>query len=188
FINSHMGTHIDFPAHCIQNGNFGEKYSLDFFYSRKIFVVNIDLSKKKIPKLTYEYFYKNVKIPKQIEILLVNTNFYTLRNDERYIWNSPIVSSKIPLYFKKNFPNIKIIGFDIISLTSQLDREEGKRCHFNFLSKKYGREILVIEDMNFSNLRKNDIIKEILISPLKFEYMDGSPCSIMAKIERSNKK
>ncbi|HBK1913277.1 TPA: cyclase family protein, partial [Campylobacter jejuni] len=23
FINSHMGTHIDFPAHCIQNGNFG---------------------------------------------------------------------------------------------------------------------------------------------------------------------
>ncbi|EDP4562303.1 cyclase, partial [Campylobacter jejuni] len=25
-------------------------------------------------------------------------------------------------------------------------------------------------------------------SPLKFEYMDGSPCSVAAKIERNNKK
>ncbi|EAL5552504.1 cyclase, partial [Campylobacter coli] len=112
-----------------------------------------------------------------------NTNFHTLRDDKRYIWNSPIISRQLPLFLKNQFPKLKIVGFDIISLTSQLNRNEGKMCHFNFLSRKGGREILVIEDMYFGNLKKDAIINEIFIAPFYYEKMDGALCTVMVKCE-----
>ncbi|MBX1482336.1 cyclase, partial [Campylobacter jejuni] len=82
------------------------------------------------------------------------------------------------------FPYIKAVCFDIISVTSQLNRDEGKKCHINFLSNNFGKEILIIEDINLQYLQKDDIINKIYILPLKFENMDGSPCSIIAEVER----
>ncbi|EAK7697421.1 cyclase, partial [Campylobacter coli] len=182
-LNSHMNTHIDFPAHCVKSGKFGEEYPLNFFHSQNVSMVFFDLTKEEIPELTCKYFHKNITILNQVEILLINTNFHTLRDDKRYIWNSPIISRQLPLFLKNQFPKLKIVGFDIISLTSQLNRNEGKMCHFNFLSRKGGREILVIEDMYFGNLKKDAIINEIFIAPFYYEKMDGALCTVMVKCE-----
>ncbi|EAK0441146.1 cyclase [Campylobacter lari] len=180
-IDSHMGTHIDYPAHCIKNGKFGEDYSVDYLFSKKIFLLDINLIETNIPKILQSDF--EINIPKDVEILLVKTHFGSIRNSERYIWQSPIVDSKIPAYLKNNYPKLKAIGFDIISVTSQLDREEGKRCHINFLSNQDGKEILIIEDLNLLDLQGNDTLEEIYILPLKFKNMDGSPCSVAVKIK-----
>lgn len=149
-----MNTHIDFPAHCVKSGKFGEEYPLNFFILKMLAWFFLIWLKRKFPELTCKYFHKNITILNQVEILLINTNFHTLRDDKRYIWDSPIISRQLPLFLKNQFPKLKIVGFDIISLTSQLNRNEGKMCHFNFLSRKGGREILVIEDMYFGNLKK----------------------------------
>ena len=34
--------------------------------------------------------------------------------------------------FKEKFKNIRVFGFDMISLTSKLDRDEGKKAHLDF--------------------------------------------------------
>lgn len=185
-IDSHIGTHIDYPAHCIENGKFGEDYSVDYLFSKKIFLLDINLIQTSIPKILQSDFMIN--IPKDVEILIVKTHFSSIRNSQRYIWQSPIIDSKIPVYLKNNYPRLKAIGFDIISVTSQLNREEGKRCHINFLSNQNGKEILIIEDLNLLNLQSNDIIEEIYISPLKFKNMDGSPCSVVVKIKEGVNK
>ncbi len=181
-IDSHTGTHIDYPAHCVKDGKFGEEYPVDYLCSDKVQVIEIDLSQEERPTVSLD-FVKTQNICEDTEILFVNTHFYTLRDEDRYIWNSPIVDSKIPFYLKENYPSIKAVGFDVISVTSQLDRDEGKRCHYNFLSSDTGREILIIEDIDYSQLEKNDEIEEVVILPLMFEKMDGSPCTIMAKIK-----
>lgn len=181
--DSHVGTHIDYPAHCIKDGKNGNEYSLDYLFSKNIVLIDIDLTNQKIPKLTKELFL-NYEISKNVEILIIKTHFCNLRDDERYIWKSPIVDSNLPLFLKKKFPYMKAVCFDIISVTSQLDRDEGKKCHINFLSSNFGKEILIIEDVNLQYLQKDDIIDKIYILPLKFENMDGSPCSIIVEVER----
>ncbi|HEB9338248.1 TPA: cyclase family protein [Campylobacter coli] len=182
-IDSHVGTHIDYPSHCIENGKNGNKYPLNYLFSENVALIDIDLTDKKKPKLTKELF-SDYEISKNIEILVIKTYFSNLRDKDRYIWESPIVDSDIPLFLKKNFPFIKAVCFDIISVTSQLDRDEGKKCHINFLSNNFGKEILIIEDVNLQYLQKDDSINKIYILPLKFENMDGSPCSIIAEVER----
>lgn len=182
-INSHVGTHVDYPSHCIERGKNGNGYPLNYLFSENVFLVDVDLTNEKVPKLTEELFL-DYEISENVEILIIKTHFSDLRGDSRYIWDSPIIDSNVPLFLKKNFPCIKAVCFDIISVTSQLDREEGKKSHINFLSQENGREILIIEDANLNNLQKNDIIKRIFVLPLKFENMDGSPCSIITEIER----
>ena len=178
-IDSHTGTHIDYPAHCIKSSKFGEEYPIDYLCSKRVQMLNFDLRKKNIPKITLE-FIKDEEINNDTEILFINTFYGEMRNSSKYIWESPVVDSKIPIYLKKNYPNIKAVGFDIISLTSQLDRAEGKRCHYNFLSEK---EILVIEDVSFQKIKNHQIIQEVIILPFLYEKMDASPCTIMAYIK-----
>ncbi|MFG5101122.1 cyclase family protein [Campylobacter lari] len=182
-INSHIGTHIDYPFHCIKNGKNGNEYPLNYLFSENIVLVDIDLTKDSLPRLTKELLL-NYEISSNTEILIIKTHFSSLRNDIRYIWKSPIIDSDIPLFLKEKFPYMKAVCFDIISVTSQLDRNEGKKCHVNFLSNDFGKEILIIEDVDLRYLQKDDIIKKIYILPLKFEDMDGSPCSIIVEVER----
>ncbi|HEB9432287.1 TPA: cyclase family protein [Campylobacter coli] len=182
-INSHMGTHIDYPSHCVKNGKNGNEYPLNYLFSENIVLVDIDLTKDKLPRLTKELLL-NYEISSNTEILIIKTHFSYFRNDVRYIWESPIVDGDIPLFLKEKFPHMKAVCFDIISVTSQLDRDEGKKCHINFLSNDFGKEILIIEDVNLQYLQKDDSINKIYILPLKFENMDGSPCSIIAEVER----
>ena len=181
-IDSHTGTHIDYPAHSIKDGKFGEEYPIDYLCSDKVQLINIDLLQEQRPVLDLD-FIKSQNISEDIEIVFINTYFHTLRDDDRYIWNSPIMDSKIPLYLKEHYPSIKAVGFDVISVTSQLDRDEGKKCHYNFLSSDTGREVLIIEDIDYSLLEKESEIEEVIILPLMFEKMDGAPCTIMAKIK-----
>ena len=181
-IDSHTGTHIDYPAHSIKDGKFGEEYPIDYLCSDKVQMIEIDLSQEESPTVSLD-FVKTQKIYENTEILLINTYFHKLRDDDRYIWTSPVIDSKIPLYLKECYPSIKAVGFDVISVTSQLDRDEGKRCHYNFLSNATGREVLIIEDIDYSLLEKESEIEEVIILPLMFEKMDGAPCTIMAKIK-----
>lgn len=181
-IDSHTGTHIDYPAHCVKEGKYGETYPAEYLCSLHVKVLYIDLVHELRPKVSIEDIKTN-DIPEECEILIIKTYFSHLRNEDKYVWSSPIIDSEIPVYLKQKFPNIKAVGFDVISVTSQLDRDEGRKCHYNFLSTDQGREILIVEDMDLSYLKPESTIEKIIILPLFFQYMDGSPCSVIANIK-----
>ena len=81
-----------------------------------------------------------------IEILILKTGFGQNRGKDVYWKNQPVVPASYAL-FKINFQNIRVFGFDMISLTSLNDREEGKKAHINFL---INHDILILEDMNLN--------------------------------------
>jgi kynurenine formamidase len=76
---------------------------------------------------------------------------------------------------RSTFPYLRVFGFDLISLTSKLDRSEGKKAHISFLIEN---DILILEDMNLTQI--NDRPHRIIISPLLIKDADGSPCTVIA--------
>ena len=113
-----------------------------------------------------------------IDFILFKTNFERFREKDKYIFYNPGIDPLMGEFLKKNFPKLKAIGFDFISLSSFQNSEEGKKAHIEFLK----RGILIYEDMKLKLINKNSKIKKIFCFPLPVEEIDGSPCSILAQI------
>jgi kynurenine formamidase len=179
-VDSHTGTHIDYPAHVFKNGKFGEDYPIDHLISNKCCIAFVkEIIDMECPFITYNDIKKFIS--SECELLLVNTGFSLKRYSDEYWQRSPVISSQLPLEIKKNHPSVRAVCFDVISVTSQLNKNEGRECHRNFLSDEGGDAVLIIEDADFSNLEKNEVINEISIVPFVFEKMDGALCIIYAK-------
>jgi len=164
FETNHIGTHIDFPRHFCDNGKTIDDYNPSDWVFEKIGFIDSEIA---------NFEKKLAKINDDIEILIWKSGFGEKRNKREYWESQPIIPSIFADLICNKFKSLKIFGFDMISLTSKLDRDEGKKIHKKFLCD-YG--ILIIEDMNlnFSNFR----FKKIIISPWLIENSDGSPCTV----------
>jgi kynurenine formamidase len=182
--HNHTGTHVDFPSHFIKNGKNFSNYNQNYFIYKKILIINL----KKI-KPSYLISIKDIKNQKltssiinkkknTIDFILFKTNFERFREKDKYIFYNPGIDPLMGEFLKKNFPKLKAIGFDFISLSSFQNSEEGKKAHIEFLK----RGILIYEDMKLKFINKDSKIKKIFCFPLPVEEIDGSPCSILAQI------
>lgn len=163
---AHIGTHIDFPYHFSINGKKSNDYPPSFWIFHKVGFLNctIDEVETKIDNL-----------PADIEILILKTGFGSNRDKEIYWSNQPVIPARLATLFKTKFPSLRVFGFDMISLTSKLDRVEGKAAHINFL---INNDILVLEDMNLENISGTP--KTVLVAPLQINAADGVPCNVIA--------
>ena len=174
----HYSTHLDFPFHFDNNGLKGDDYDPDYFISEKVQFININ-NEPILNRLITISDFSNIDLLIDTEILIIKTGMGNYINKKEYWNDNPGFSSKLAKYFKGKMPNLRFVGFDSISLTGRKFRSEGKEAHRSFLIKE---NILILEDMNLSVLKKDDRIKKIIISPLLFVNMDGSPATVFAKI------
>ncbi|MCK4664391.1 MAG: cyclase family protein [Bacteroidales bacterium] len=177
--SSHFGTHIDYPYHFSNEDPNGDFYSAKDYIFENIRI--IDISQETIPDLLIKnnnFLIK--KVDNLTELLIIKTNFGVARHTESYWKYNWGFSPETAAYLKTYFPNLRAIGFDLISLTSFQRRDIGRIAHKEFL---INNKILIIEDMNLSNINKSIFIKKIIISPLRFAKADGAPVTIFANIE-----
>jgi arylformamidase len=162
----HVGTHIDFPYHFSDDGKKCGDYPASFWVFNKIGYLKCAINEieKDIERLSSD-----------IEILIVRTGFGKKRGFTEYWSSQPVIPSSLACIIKKKFPNIRVFGFDLISLTSKLDRIEGKNAHIEFLLKN---EILILEDMYLENLETTP--STIIIAPLQIYDADGVPCNVIS--------
>jgi kynurenine formamidase len=163
---THVGTHIDFPSHFGLNGKKCEDYAASFWIFNKVGFLECSLE---------EVSDRLTELPADIELLILKTGFGIFRGEQVYWANQPVIHSSLAEKLKRHFPNLRVFGFDMISLTSKLDREEGKNAHINFLIR---HDILVLEDMNLCNLKETPA--KVIISPLQVQGAEGVPCTIFA--------
>jgi arylformamidase len=163
---NHSGTHIDFPRHFSKNGKTCSDYSSDFWVFQKIGFLSCSIG---------ELPYRIKVLPSDIEILILKTGFGTNREHETYWQSQPVIPASYGNLLRSTFPYLRVFGFDLISLTSKLDRFEGKKAHISFLIEN---DILILEDMNLTQL--NESPRRIIISPLLIKDADGSPCTVIA--------
>ncbi|MDC3221267.1 cyclase family protein [Flavobacteriaceae bacterium] len=169
FQTNHIGTHIDFPRHFCKNGKTVSDYEPDFWIFNKIGFIECDV---------VDFKNEIGKIPSDIEILIWKSGFGKFRNKDLYWEKQPVIPSNFADMINERFQSIRVFGFDMISLTSQLDKTQGKLIHNKFLCNY---EILIVEDMDLSFSNFN--FKKIIISPWQIKGADGAPCSVLGFID-----
>lgn len=163
---NHIGTHIDFPIHFSANGLTCSDYPPSFWIFRKIGFLECSVDEIESHLLD---------LPNDIEALILKTGFGTKRMEREYWAEQPVIPAYLADVLKDRFPGLRLFGFDLISLTSKLNREEGRKAHLQFLIE---REILVLEDMNLRSLDFNP--EFMIIAPLQVSSADGVPCNVIA--------
>ena len=165
----HIGTHIDFPFHFSNEGKRGNDYPASFWIFNKIGFLECMIDKVE----------ENLQgLPSDIEMFILKTGFGAKRYQRKYWAEQPVIPAMLAGEFKKRFPALRVFGFDLISMTSKLDRPEGIKAHISFL---LDNDILVLEDMKLDELNRTP--ERVVIAPLQMENVDGVPCTIIAEFE-----
>lgn len=167
-LSGHLGTHIDFPNHFIKEGKSCTDYPVEsfLFSSPTLIDVEVDQAELIYPEMLA------ADLPKDIDLLLMRTGMESVRSEEAYWKLNPGVAVETGKYLKQNFPCLRAIGFDFISLSSYQHRDVGRKSHKVFLSDP---EILIIEDMALSKIKN---LMSVIVAPLFIQGADGVPCSV----------
>lgn len=181
-ISSHTGTHIDVPRHFIDSGRAISDYSLEeFFFIRPLL---IDCPKGIDEIIEIDDMTLLVDSP-QTDILLIRTGFQEYRNRDvnTYCFRNPCLSTDAARWIRKNFPCIRGLGIDCISVSSGINRDMGRETHRILLTDNdfTGAPVLIFEDM-FLPSEINDL-DEVIVSPIFIEGLDGAPCTVVGIIE-----
>ena len=174
-IPNHAGTHIDVPKHFFNEGKSLSDYPATFWYFQKPQLIDVSCKDGQlilpvdiIPTLNGE-----------TDIVLFRSGYEKYRQNTRYWSKNPGISVELAMALRSNFPSLRAVGMDFISVTSRLHREEGKKTHREFLGNNYQSEpIVLIEDMSLKDYTED--INEIIVSPLMGQDADGAPCTIIA--------
>jgi len=176
FFTNHLGTHIDMPKHFFDDGASLTDIPLDFWFSDKVQLIDIPLDKAVLINDTLLFEYVNIKT----EVLIIRTGYEKYRHNDKYWNDNPGLSANLGIWLRTNRPNIKMVGFDFISLTSWINKEKGKKAHQAFLNPNgEGHAICIIEDMKLNEI--NFDIESIIVSPLFVKNTNGGPVTVFAQ-------
>lgn len=175
----HVGTHIDMPYHFHKKGQTIEDFGIDFWFFSKPLIIDFK------PE---NYIIEDdlISILKEIQdvgydILIVKTGLCHIR-DERAFWEYNYgFSPSIYEYLKEKFINIRVIGFDSISISSWQNRDLGRISHKVFLNPE--SPILILEDMDLRKITKSIKLSEVIIMPFRISQCDGLPCSVFGVVD-----
>ena len=170
---NHMGTHIDLPKHFFEHGQCLNDFNPNYWFYKHVSL--LDLSKNNGELITVEDL-KDKKIALKTEILLIKTGFEKFRNKEIYWKENPGISPELADFLRNEYPNIRTLGFDFISLTSFQHRSIGKEAHQAFLNPE--KPITIIEDMHLEDINKSPLCLNVF--PLLVQNIDSSPVTVIA--------
>lgn len=173
----HIGTHIDMPYHFYENGQTIEEFPADFWIFDNILFLDI----KPNSLIINDEIVNKLKNIQDIgyEILIVKTGICHNRESENFWSENFGFSPNLYSYLVVNFPNIRVFGFDSISVSSFQERMIGREAHKRFLNPK--QPILLLEDMDLRYVDENTELNKIIIAPLRISNCDGLPCTVIGK-------
>lgn len=175
FSTNHIGTHIDVPRHFYEEGKTITDLSPKIWLFDYVSIVDIPCKEAKL--ITTEDL-KDCIINPRTDLLLIRTGYEHKRKDDSYWQAYPSIASEACTWLRNQFPNLRGVGFDFISLTSPQFKDEGKKAHQIFLDQSSGNFILIIEDMKLDHL--SFIPEQVIIAPLMVNKADGSPATVFA--------
>ena len=174
----HIGTHIDMKYHFYENGQTIVDFDADFWLFINSLVVEIRPTELIIKD---ELIAKLEKIENNsCDMLIVKTGICNIRDTDKFWERNYGFHPDIYDYLKNKFPNIRVFGFDSISVSSIQDRMLGREAHKSFLNPK--KPILLLEDMDLRDITETTVFDEIIVSPLRIASCDGLPCTVLGKV------
>lgn len=179
-MSNHAGTHIDAPKHFNNGGRAISEYSADELVFVRPFVIDVSVDAGGLipPADIEKIFCHEIS---RCDILIIRTGFSLKRNEPVYYELNPGISPEAADYLRNNFPALKAIGIDFMSVASFAHREKGRVTHQIFFdTEKYSsKPLLLIEDMDLSG----DFcgLKKIIVAPIMVQGLDSAPCTVIAE-------
>ncbi len=182
-IHNHTGTHIDAPKHFIDDGKSIFEYSFEELVFKHPVVVDCTIGQAQL--LMPEHLMQNSSSLKDADCLLLRTGFEKYRKEKIYVTHNPGISPEAILWIRSNYPKVRCIGIDTISVSSYQKREIGRQAHRDAFIKKegLGDPLLLIEDMKLSEV--TEMISYLFVLPMQLESIDSAPCNVLAILKVS---
>lgn len=176
----HIGTHIDMPYHFFEDGQTIEDFEIDYFHFENVLFLEITPKSLIIDEELIEKLEEIIN-KKKYECLILKTGICHQRETEDF-WNKNYgFAPSVADYLREKFPKIRVFGFDSISVSSFQNRMLGREAHWSFLDPK--KPILLLEDMDLTQLHEGIVVKKVTIAPLRIAECDGLPCTVIAEIK-----
>lgn len=178
-ITNHSGTHIDAPNHFFDEGKTIDEYDASFWIVKNVNIAFCEMEEGRwiMPHDLNKY------VTKETECLLIKTGFQNKRGAEEYYLDNPGISPEAGKWLRENYPAIRFIGMDFLSVSRFKDRSKGRDAHRELLRPfPPGRSILPIEDMDLSTLGSGIKVESLCIAPLIAKASDSAPATVLATI------
>ncbi|NQT30391.1 MAG: cyclase family protein [Candidatus Saganbacteria bacterium] len=179
-IFNHNGTHIDTPNHFDAKGKKIADYHIgEFVFNAPCLV---DVAKKEGEAITAEDLKKFRVQIKKADILLIRTGFQRMRGKPAYVKNNPWIRPDAARFIRKNFPALRAVGIDTVSIASFAYLEKGGESHRILLKKGKFRSspLLLIEDLDLLSIDFS--IKKLFAIPLYANQVDSMPCTAFVQL------
>jgi len=169
---THIGTHMDAPAHMIDGGKTLDQYQVSDFTGRAYIIT---FSQDDLEGLEQDEYLS------QFENEIREADFIILKTDWSEKWGSDAYFKDYPALDKSGAEylssfRIKGIGLDAISI-DQHDNENYDAHHIIL-----GNEILIIENLTGLDKIRSSFFN-LFVFPLKIVDSDGSPLRAVAEIK-----
>lgn len=177
-LSNHIGTHVDAPRHFSKKGKSLDQYPADFWVCHHICL--LELPAVTARQILGKHHFMDFDIPKNTDLLLIQTGFWKKRGQREYMLENPGFDPDLADFFRSKCPELKMIGFDGISLSSFASRDIGRKSHTAFLD--HDAPILIVEDMDLSGLDKKSSVHQVMVCPIRVEGSDAAPCTVIAQM------
>ncbi len=181
-VENHCGTHIDAQGHFMDGGKTISDYQPNELRFKCPLILDIPKGEEELIRLEEIYGHDL----KDKDCLIFRTGFEKYRNVDAdiYLKLNPGIDPDLIYWLRENYPQIRCIGIDCVSISSFSKPEQGKEAHLNAFVEKngLGHPLVLVEDMKLGNI-KNDTLESIIIVPWQIKGIDSAPCTVLAKIK-----
>lgn len=172
-IYSHVGTHMDPPAHIYPDRTTLDEFPASQFIGKGLVIDCRDLNEGE--DITLDCILKYGKKAEKVDFLLFNTGWDKYWGTDKYFGDYPCVNDEVLDYVLNG--NYKGIGFDTIGIDPVSDEKLTRH-------KKLFKDKDIVNIENLKNLELfGDKIFNFSCCPLKVENSDGAPVRAVAWFE-----
>ena len=143
-IPNHLGTHLDAPLHFADGAPSLTDYEPDFWIFERPQLIDVPGKDGHLvgPADLVE------TLDQTTDLLLLRTGYEAYRAEDRYWARNPGLHPDLGGWLRTEHPTVRVVGMDVISVTSRLHREEGREAHRALLDpERPGDPVLALEDM-----------------------------------------
>ncbi|OEH85499.1 hypothetical protein BHU72_05280 [Desulfuribacillus stibiiarsenatis] len=172
-IENHIGTHVDAPAHFFEGGRKIAEYEPAYWHFKNVQIIDVALEEGQLlSKIEIEH-----EVKADIEILLLRSGWSKKRGELSYSNCNPGILPEVATWLRTDYPNVRCLGMDWISVSSYMHRDIGRQAHCAFLNPdEHGEPILLLEDM-FIPLDNYKLV-EVLVAPFMIDCIDSAPVTV----------
>jgi arylformamidase len=178
---NHFGTHLDAPNHFNPDGRKIAQVPIDRFVYERPLVVDVHKADREL--VTLAELEAHAADLARADLLVLRSGWSSVRADDpgRYANDGPGVATAACEYLIEEFPDVKAVAMDWISLATPKRLDDGVPAHQVLCGVGRGdRYVIIIEDVDLSRLP--DRVKRIYAVPLFPELADSSPCTVFAEV------